>query len=72
MAPSAENISQLENAKNEYESLYDYIVQGKILRSKRNWYENGEKNSKFFLNLEIKSSRKTLFVEYSTIRARLL
>jgi len=59
LSPTAENISQLENAKNEYETLFDYIIQGKILRSKWNWYENGEKNSKFFLNLENNSSRKT-------------
>ena len=39
--------------------LFDYIIQGKILRSKSNWYENGKKTSKFFLNLENNKSRKT-------------
>ena len=56
---TTEYILQVENAKNEYETLFDYIIQGKILRSKWNWYENGEKNSKFFLNLENNSSPKT-------------
>jgi len=27
-------------------------IKAKILRSKARWYENGEKNSKYFLNLE--------------------
>jgi len=31
--------------KNEYEAFFDYIIKGKILRCKWNWYENGEKNS---------------------------
>ena len=38
--------------------MYDYIIQGKIIRSRANWYEQGEKNSKYFLNLENKT-RKT-------------
>ena len=42
-SPSDENVSELENARNEYETLFDYIIQSKILRSKSNWYENGEK-----------------------------
>ena len=32
----------------------DEKTNGYILRSKTNWYENGEKSSKFFLNLEKK------------------
>ena len=40
-------------------ALYDYIIQGKIIRSKVTWYEKGEKNSKFFLNLESNRSGKT-------------
>ena len=28
------------------------MVQGAIIRSKANWYEHGEKSSKYFLNLE--------------------
>ena len=57
--PSEKNIYNLETAKYEYELLYDYIVRGNIVRSKINWYENGEKNSKYFLNLETTRSSKT-------------
>ena len=38
--------------KNELESIYNFIAEGIILRSKAGWYEHGEKSSKCFLNLE--------------------
>ena len=34
------------------EPLYNYITVGIILRLKSEWYEHGEKSSKYFLNLE--------------------
>ena len=34
-------------------------MRGNIVRSRINWYENGEKNSKYFLNLETTRSSKT-------------
>ena len=41
--PSEENIEAFEEVKIEYNSLYDYITQGNIIRSKANWYEKGGK-----------------------------
>ena len=32
--------------------LYDHIADGVRLRRKCDWYEQGEKSTKFFLNLE--------------------
>ena len=32
--------------------LYDHIAEGVRLRRKCDWYEQGEKSTKFFLNLE--------------------
>ena len=58
-SPSEDNVAELEQMKQEYESLYDYIIQDKIIRSEVTWYEKGEKNSKFFLNLESNRSGKT-------------
>ena len=49
---------QYDNAKNELEDLYDYITDGAILRSKVNWYEQGEKSTEYFLNLEKHSKSK--------------
>ena len=56
--PSEENITKLDEARSEYET-YDHIIQGKIIRSRANWYEQGEKNSKYFLNLETSKTRRT-------------
>jgi len=53
--------------KAEYESLYDYITQGAIIRSRANWYEKGEKSNKYFLNLEntrkSKGSARKIFMK---------
>ena len=37
---------------NKLEEIYDNIAEGVKVRSKITWYEEGEKSSKFFLNLE--------------------
>lgn len=57
--PSEENITKLDEARSEYEALYDYIIQGKVIRSRANWYEQGEKNSKYFLNPETSKTKRT-------------
>ena len=41
----------------EYDSLYEEMAKGAIIRSKATWYEKGEKSNKYFLNLE--NDRKT-------------
>ena len=57
--PSQENLSDLEILKTEYDSQYDYIAQGAIIRSRVNWYEYGEKSNKYFLNLENSKKKKS-------------
>ena len=52
--PTEDNSIQLEMITSEYNSLYDNITEGNIIRSRANWYEHGEKNNKYFLNLECK------------------
>ena len=49
-------INEYNQYKFELEKLYDYITTGIILWSRTTWYEQGEKSSKYFMNLE-KSSR---------------
>ena len=41
-----------ESLLTEHERIQDYIADGAILRSKARWYEEGEKNIKYFLSLE--------------------
>jgi len=42
----------MERYKSELESMYDKKVEGLIIRARAGWHEHGEKNSKYFLNLE--------------------
>ena len=49
---------QLENLKNELEILYDEKVEGIITRARVRWHEHGEKNSRYFLNLEKRNNIK--------------
>ena len=45
-------IQEYHECKHQLEEIYNYITQGIILSSKVDWYEHGEKFSKYFLNLE--------------------
>ena len=57
--PSKENLDELECLQAEYDQLYDYITQGAIIRYRATWYELGEKNNKYFLNLEKSNKKKS-------------
>ena len=52
-------LDEYNRSKNELENLYNYITEGIILRSKVNWYEYGEKSSKYFLSLEKRNKVKS-------------
>ena len=43
---------EYEQVKLEYEILYQYHVKGLIIRSKAQWVEEGERCTKYFMNLE--------------------
>ena len=43
---------QLDEQKSELERIIEFRTKGAILRSKTKWYNEGEKNTKYFLNLE--------------------
>ena len=47
-----ENFQEYTNAKNELETIYSKISEGIRIRSKTDWYQYGEKSTKYFLNLE--------------------
>ena len=45
-------VEQLRVKKKELENIIEYKTKGAIIRSKARWYNVGEKNNKYFLNLE--------------------
>ena len=53
------SLDEYQNAKSEYDLIQTQILDGQILRSKCQFYESGEKPTKFFLNLEKKRAKTT-------------
>ena len=47
-----ETIEQLKKLKQKLEQVIEYRTKGSIIRSKTRWFNEGEKNTKYFLNLE--------------------
>ena len=50
--PSEENLVALNVLKERMDKMYEEEVEGIIVRSRARWHEHGEKNSRYFLNLE--------------------
>ncbi len=50
--PTSFNLDKFNASKNELEQIEKHKTQGHILRSKISWTEDGEKTSKYVLNLE--------------------
>ena len=49
---TVQNVAEYEEALAELKEIIDIEIKGQILRSKCEDYEEGEKSSKYFLNLE--------------------
>ena len=56
---SKENIAKLYNLRSELNKIAEYRTKGAIIRSRTRWHEQGEKNTKYFLNLEKRQNAKT-------------
>ena len=69
--PSTENINRLKIIETEYDLWYEHMAKGAIIRSRANWYEQGEKSNKYFLNLEKsrgnKSTRRKIFTRTQSV-----
>ena len=53
-----ETIEELEKLKQKLEQIIEYKTKGSIIRSKTLWFNEGEKNTKYFLNLEKRHCNK--------------
>ena len=70
--PSASNLEDLEKLKNKYDSHFDYIAKGAIVRSRATWYELGEKSNKYFLGLESNRGKKSCIRRMFTRKSSLI
>ena len=61
--PNEEEYTNLRNAKQELDEIYNYQIEGIMMRSQEKYYEMGEKNTKYFLNLETKNKRKSTITQ---------
>ena len=52
-------LKEFNSVKQELKQICNYITEGIILRTRTDWYEEGEKSTKYFLNLEKRSKSKT-------------
>ena len=53
-----QTLEQIDKIEQERNKLIEYKLKGACIRSRREWLENGEKNSKMFFNLEKQNNRK--------------
>ena len=51
--------TELERMKSKLSKMVAVKTRGTIVRSRARWYEHGERNSKYFYNLEKKEPKKT-------------
>ena len=54
---SEANFNEYTKCKNDLQRIYERIAEGVKIRSKCQWYQEGEKSTKFFLNLEKKTKK---------------
>ena len=57
--PNEKNFENLETCKTELERIHDQKTQSLIIQSRVQFYEEGEKSTKFFLNQIKQNKRKS-------------
>ena len=55
-----DNLSKYNGVKNELDEIYDHIAGGTRIRSKYDWYEDGEKSTLFFGLEKQRGSQNTI------------
>ena len=63
LAPSKSVVDEIEDKKVILSKLYDYSKQGIRVRSRTEWFENGENNIQYFEQLLKSNKKKTVIRE---------
>ena len=64
--PTEKVSEEIKNCKDELESLYNIKTNGCIIRSRANYIEFGERNSKYFINLEKRNQKRKVIKKLIT------
>lgn len=59
--------SDLETRIRELEVIIEHRTKGALIRSKSLWYNEGEKNTKYFLNLEKKNCKQLTITQLKAV-----
>ena len=63
---SSDNVARLNEVEAELLQLNHNRAKGAIMRSRMNWLKNGEKNTKFFFNMERSNASKKTILSLQT------
>ena len=66
------SIENLETKKHELESLRNEKMKGKLVRSRAQWVDEGEKPTKYFFGLESKNYTSKIIPKVEKIMGKLL
>ena len=61
-----ELLDVLKSKKEQHEKTIEYRTKGAILQSQCRWYDEGEKNTKYFLNLEKRHYKQGTIIQQKT------
>ena len=61
--PNDYNLNNLQRARDSLNLVYDHKFKGIVLRSRARWSEYGERNTKYFLNLERRNKSNSTISE---------
>ena len=59
-------VVEAERVRLELQKIAEHKTKGAIIRSKARWYEHGERNSKYFMNLEKRAHERKHIVKLKT------
>lgn len=65
-------LNKYESAKKELKDIYDLKGKEAMFRSKSRWFEQGEKPTKYFFNLEEKNYEKRIIEELKDDNGKIL